>query len=106
MNNFSAASAIVAALMSPKVATLILGCEDQTIQIVHTLNRDLSPASGAYYDTLRQAGTKELIPWLGTIGPLVFLTTDLPRLSQTPTCLPSTQPLLALIPLLRWTDTI
>jgi len=69
MNDFSSASAIVTALMSPKVAMLVLACEEQTTQIINTLNRDLSQSSGAYYDTLRQTGTKELIPWLGIISP-------------------------------------
>lgn len=67
VNDFSSASAIVVALMSPKVAMLVLACEEQTTQIINTLNRDLAQSSGAYYDTLRQTGTKELIPWLGII---------------------------------------
>ena len=69
MNNFSSASAIVTALMSPKVAMLVLVCnsESKVAQIINTLNRDLTTESGAYYDTLRQAGTKELIPWLGMV---------------------------------------
>lgn len=73
MNNFSSASAIVTALMSPKVAMLVLACnsESKVAQIVHTLNRDLAPESGAYYDALRQAGTKALIPWLGMVDPLM-----------------------------------
>jgi hypothetical protein len=29
------------------------------------LDRDLTPTNGAYFETLRQAETKELIPWLG-----------------------------------------
>jgi len=70
MLDFASASAIVTALMSPKVATLDLACEKQAMQIIHTLNRELAPSSGAYYDTLRQVGTKELIPWLGIIGSL------------------------------------
>jgi len=70
MNNFSPASAIVTALMSPKVAMLFLACESQAMQIIHMLNRDPAPTSGAYYETLRQAGTKELIPWLGMVAPL------------------------------------
>jgi hypothetical protein len=49
---------------------LVLACESRATQIIHTLNRDLAPMTGAYFDTLRQAGTKELIPWLGMDGPL------------------------------------
>ncbi len=70
LNDFSSASAIVSALMSPKIAILVLPCEKQAVQIIHTLNRDLASSSGAYYDTLRQAKTKKLIPWLGIIGSL------------------------------------
>ena len=70
MNNFASASAIVTALMSPKVAMIVLACDSRAAQIIHKLNRDLAPESGAYYDTLRQAGTKELIPWLGAVSPL------------------------------------
>jgi hypothetical protein len=66
MNNFLSASAIVAALMSPKVAMLFLACESQAIQIIQALNSDLAPTSGG---TLRQAETNELIPWLGIVGP-------------------------------------
>jgi hypothetical protein len=75
MNNFSSASAIVTALMSPKVAMLVLVCnsESKVAQIINTLNRDLAPESGAYHDTLRQVGTKELIPWLGMVGPTYVL---------------------------------
>jgi hypothetical protein len=49
---------------------LVLPCEKQAVQIIHTLNRDLASSSGAYYDTLCQAETKKLIPWLGIIGSL------------------------------------
>ena len=70
MNNFASASAIVTALMSPKVAMIVLACDSRAAQIIHKLNRDLAPESGAYYETLRQAGTKELTPWLGAVGPL------------------------------------
>lgn len=66
MNDFSSASAILTALMSPKVAMLVLGCEKQAMQAINTLHGDLAQSSSAYYDTLRQTGTKELIPWLGT----------------------------------------
>ena len=105
MNNFASASAIVTALMSPKVAMIVLACDSRAAQIIHKLNRDLAPESGAYYDTLRQAGTKELTPWLGAVGPLRISYYHL-TLSQTPSCPPSTQHLPTQIPLLRWTDII
>lgn len=66
MNDFSSASAILTALMSPKVAMLVLACEKQAMQVINTLHMDLAQSSGAYYDTLRRTGTNELIPWLGT----------------------------------------
>ena len=106
MNNFSSASAIVNALVSPKVAMLVLACESRATQIIHTLNRDLAPMTGAYFDTLRHAGTKELIPWLGMVGLLRMSSRTSPRLSQIPTCPFSIQPLPTPILLLRWMDII
>src|SRR5216683_6648648 len=68
MNNFSSASAIVTALMSPMVMNLILMCESKAKPVVHMLDRDLTSTNGAYYETLCQVETKELISWLGIVG--------------------------------------
>ncbi|KAI0295807.1 hypothetical protein BC826DRAFT_1007721 [Russula brevipes] len=64
MNNFSSASAIVTALMSPMVTKLVLTCESKAKKILHKLDKDLTPTNGAYYNTLHQAESKEVIPWL------------------------------------------
>src|SRR6267142_199968 len=79
MNNFSSASAIVTALTSPTVTNLIRTCKSKAKPILHMLDRDLTPTNGAYFETLRQAETKELIPWLGITGfpCAVFPHTDL-----------------------------
>ncbi|KAI9450591.1 hypothetical protein F5148DRAFT_585940 [Russula earlei] len=69
MKNFSSAHAIITALMSRKIAMLVLACESQATEVLDTLNRDLMPTD-AYHETLRQVETKELIPLLGRPPPL------------------------------------
>ncbi|KAI0303378.1 hypothetical protein B0F90DRAFT_1816199 [Multifurca ochricompacta] len=64
MNNFSSTSAITTALLSPAVTGLVLTCESKAGRVLRTLTEDLDLENGAYQNSLRQAGTKELIPWL------------------------------------------
>ncbi|KAI0295809.1 hypothetical protein BC826DRAFT_1007733 [Russula brevipes] len=64
MNDFSSTAAIVAALMSPMVSKLVLTCESKAKKRLLKLDRDLTPTNGAYQDTLNQAETNNLIPWL------------------------------------------
>jgi hypothetical protein len=70
MNNFSSAAAIVIALTSSEITSLALTCESKVRPILHGLARELSPTDDVYQNTLQQMTTKELIPWLGIIGPL------------------------------------
>jgi RasGEF domain len=70
MNNFSSAAAIVIALTSSVLTSLALTCESKAKPILHALARELSPTDDVYQNTLQQATTKELIPWLGIVGPL------------------------------------
>lgn len=72
MNNFSSTAAIVAALQSEIVTVLALTCESKANPILQALARELVTADGVYNDTLRQAKTKDLIPWLGMVVPLCF----------------------------------
>jgi len=72
MKNFSSTAAIVAALQSEIVTVLVLTCESKANPILRALARELVTADGVYNDTLRQAKTKDLIPWLGTVVPLCF----------------------------------
>jgi len=70
MKNFSSTAAIVAALQSEIITVLALTCESKANPILYGLARELMPADGAYNNTLRQAMTNNLIPWLGTVVPL------------------------------------
>ena len=73
LKNFSSTSAIVTALSSPTIKCLTLTCESKTAkQILHQLAEELSPTGGSYRDVIQNAGTKELIPWLGTIGLFLY----------------------------------
>ena len=65
MNNFSSAAAIVVALTSPTINVLALTSESKARPILHGLARELAPTDGSYQNTLRQATTRDLIPWLG-----------------------------------------
>jgi hypothetical protein len=67
LNNFSSTSAIVTTLLSPNITSLPLTCDNKTAnQVLHGLAKELSDAS--YRNVIQKAGTKQLIPWLGTIG--------------------------------------
>jgi len=70
MKNFSSTAAIVAALQSEIITVLALTCESKANPILYGLARELMPADGAYNNTLRQAMTNNLIPWLGMVVPL------------------------------------
>jgi len=70
MKNFSSTAAIVAALQSEIITVLALTCESRANPILYALARELMPADGVYNNTLRQAMTKDLIPWLGMVVPL------------------------------------
>jgi len=64
MKNFSSTAAIVAALQSEIITVLALTCESKANPILCGLARELMPVDGAYNNTLRQAMTNSLIPWL------------------------------------------
>ncbi|KAH9057641.1 ras guanine nucleotide exchange factor domain-containing protein [Lactarius vividus] len=65
LNNFSSTSAIVTALLSPTITNLALTCESRaTKQSLHGLAKELTPTDGSYRNMIRNAATKELIPWL------------------------------------------
>ncbi len=69
LNNFSSTSAIVTALQSPTITSLTLTCESKAAkQVLHELAKELTLTDGSYRNIIRNAATKELIPWLGTIG--------------------------------------
>ncbi|KAH9039390.1 hypothetical protein EDB84DRAFT_1436992 [Lactarius hengduanensis] len=75
LNNFSSTSAIVTALLSPTITGLALTCESRaTKQVLHGLAKELTSTDGSYRNVIRSTATKELIPWLSTIGPY-FITT-------------------------------
>lgn len=58
--------------MSPIVTALVLTCESRAKQVLYGLAKDLTPTDGVYQNTLQKAGTKDLIPWLGTVDSYVF----------------------------------
>jgi len=64
LNNFSSASAIVLALMSPLVKALALTCESKAKPDLHALAKELTPTDGVYQNTLQKVATRDLIPWL------------------------------------------
>jgi hypothetical protein len=68
LNNFSSISAIMTTLSSPNITNLPLMCENKTAnQVLHGLAKELSDTS--YRNVIHNAGTKQLIPWLGsTVG--------------------------------------
>ena len=69
LNNFSSTSAIVTALISPTITELTLTCDSWPVkQVLHGLAAELADIS--YRHVIQNAGTKTLIPWLGTIGPI------------------------------------
>ena len=71
LNNFSSTSAIVTALISPTITELILTCDSKTAeQVLHGLATELTDES--YRNVIRSAGTKQLIPWLGEIGLMLY----------------------------------
>jgi hypothetical protein len=73
LKNFSSTSAIVTALSSPIITSLTLTCESKTAKpVLHRLVNELSPTGGSYRNVIHNAATKELIPWLGTIGVLLY----------------------------------
>jgi len=103
MNNFSSAYSIITALLSRKVAMLIVACEGKATEILQTLDSELTPLT--YFETLHQVGMTKLIPSLGVVGSLrtpYLLTFS----SQTSTFPPSIPSFSALIPSLWWRDVI
>jgi hypothetical protein len=72
MNNFSSTAAIVSALTSSAITGLVLTCESKANPILHGLAREVTSVDGVYRNTLQQMTTKDLIPWLGIVGPLTF----------------------------------
>ena len=70
MKNFSSTSAIVLALMSPLVTALVLTSESKAKPDLYKLAMELTPTDGVYQNALQQVGTREVIPWLGTIDTL------------------------------------
>jgi hypothetical protein len=58
--------------MSPIVTDLALTCESEAKQVLDVLTKDLTPADGVYQNTLENASTKDLIPWLGKVDSLRF----------------------------------
>jgi hypothetical protein len=93
MNNFSSTAAIVIALTSPMITALALTRQSKAKPILHALARELTPKDGVYENTLQQAMTNDLVPWLGIVYPLrssVLLPSYLLiRLLQTPSFPPS-----------------
>jgi hypothetical protein len=81
LNNFSSTSAIVIALMSPIVTALTL-TRGSKAKALYKLAKDLTPTNGVYQNTLEKVATKDLIPWLGTVGSLRFFVS----LPAYPTC--------------------
>lgn len=77
MKNFSSTAAIVAALQSEIITVLALTCESKANPILYGLARELMPTDGAYNNTLRQAMTNNLIPWLGIVVRLRLSRCDL-----------------------------
>jgi hypothetical protein len=86
MNNFSSTVAIVKALTSSAITRLVMTCESRANPILHELAREVASANGLYQNTLKQVATKDLIPWLGIVGPLGFfcLATILPATPADP----------------------
>ena len=71
LNNFSSTSAIVTALISPTITELTLTCDSKTAkQVLHGLATEL--ADDSYRNVIQSAGTKQLIPWLGKIGLMLY----------------------------------
>ena len=67
LHNFSSTSAIVTTLLSPAIAKLTLTCDCKPAkQVLHGLAKQLADIS--YRNVIEDEGTKQLIPWLGTIG--------------------------------------
>jgi hypothetical protein len=67
--------------MSPLVKALALTCESKARPDLYALAKELTPTNDAYQDMLQNVATKDLIPWLGTINTLRFisLATNLTR---------------------------
>lgn len=86
MNNFSSTAAIVNSLTSSAIAKLVLTCESKAKPNLRELAREFAPRDGVYQNTLNQVTTKDLIPWLGIVGPLSFfcLATILPATPADP----------------------
>ena len=71
MHNFSSTSAIVTTLISPTIAKLTLTCDSKPAkQVLHGLAKQLADLS--YQSVIENEGTKQLIPWLGTIGLMLY----------------------------------
>jgi hypothetical protein len=59
--------------MSPLVKALALTCESKAKSDLYEIAQELTPANGAYQNTLEKVETSDLIPWLGTIDTLRFI---------------------------------
>ena len=71
MHNFSSTSAIVTSLISPTITELTFTCDSKPAkQVLHGLAKELADVS--YRDVIQNEGTKQLIPWLGTIGVMLY----------------------------------
>ena len=71
LNNFSSTAAIVTALISPTINELTLTCDNKPArQVLHGLATELTDDS--YRNVIQRAGTKQLIPWLGKIGLMLY----------------------------------
>ena len=81
LHNFSSTSAIVTTLLSPTIAKLTLTCDSKPAkQFLHGLVKQLADVS--YRSVIENEGTKQLIPWLGKIGLILYYH------YLTPTCTP------------------
>jgi hypothetical protein len=56
--------------MSPLVTALVLTCESKAKPGLYKLVMELTPIDGVYQNALQNVGTREVIPWLGTIDTL------------------------------------
>jgi hypothetical protein len=67
--------------MSPLVTALVLTCESKARPDLHALAKELTPTDGVYQNTLQKVGTRDVIPWLGTVDILrsIRLATNLTR---------------------------
>ena len=71
LHNFSSTSAIVTTLLSPSIAKLILTCDSKPAkQVLLGLAKQLAGVS--YRNVIENEGTKQLIPWLGKIGLILY----------------------------------